>query len=53
MDALAELEKKSPEAAAWWRANVPHMTNPLRAFLFSESVCQVLGESDAALINQR
>jgi hypothetical protein len=44
LDALAVLEPKSPEAAAWWRTNVPHMTNPLRCFLFSESVCQVLDE---------
>ena len=45
LDALAVLERKSPEAAAWWRTNVPHMTSPLRCFLFSESVCQVLDSS--------
>jgi hypothetical protein len=44
-DALAVLEGKSPEAAAWWRTNVPHMMTPLRCFLFSESVCQVLDSS--------
>jgi hypothetical protein len=44
MDALAVLEKKSPEAAAWWRANVPHMQSPLRCLFFAGSVCQVLDE---------
>jgi hypothetical protein len=46
MDALTVLEKKSPEAAAWWRTNVPHMQSPLRCFLFAGSVCQVLDESE-------
>jgi hypothetical protein len=49
LDAIALLERKSPEAAAWWRTNVPHMTNPLRCFLFSESVCQVLGDIESGL----
>jgi len=44
LDAIAVLERKSPEAAEWWRANVPHMTSPLRCFVFSERVCQVLDE---------
>ena len=44
-DAIAVLEGKSPEAAAWWRTNVPHMTSPFRCFLFSESVCMVLDDS--------
>ena len=46
LEAIAVLEKKSPEAAAWWRTNVPHMTSPFRCFVFSESVCQVLDESE-------
>jgi hypothetical protein len=46
-DAVAVLESKSPEAAAWWRTNVP-MTSPFRCFLFSESVCQVLDDSQSA-----
>jgi hypothetical protein len=46
--AVAVLESKSPEAAAWWRANVPGMTSPLRCFLFSESVCQVLDDTQSA-----
>jgi hypothetical protein len=48
LDALAVLEAKSPEAAAWWRTNVPHMTSPLRCFLFAESVCQVLDDLSSA-----
>jgi hypothetical protein len=48
LDAVAMLESKSPEAAAWWRANVPEITSPLRCFLFSESVCQVLDDSQSA-----
>ncbi|HEX7253677.1 MAG TPA: hypothetical protein VF376_12405 [Thermoanaerobaculia bacterium] len=44
-DAIAVLERKSPEAAAWWRTNTPHMTNPLRCFLFAESVCMVIDDS--------
>jgi len=43
--AIAVLERKSPEAAAWWRANVPRMASPLRCFLFSESACQLLDET--------
>jgi hypothetical protein len=48
MDAIAVLERKSPEAAAWWRTNVPHMTSPFRCFLFSESACMVLDGSSFA-----
>ena len=44
-DAIAVLEGKSPEAAAWWRTNVPHMTSPFRCFLFSENACMVLDDS--------
>jgi hypothetical protein len=47
-DAVAVLEGKSPEAAAWWRTNVPDMTSPFRCFLFSESVCQVLDDTQSA-----
>jgi hypothetical protein len=48
LDAVAVLESKSPEAAAWWRTNVPEMTSPFRCFLFSGSVCQVLDASPSA-----
>jgi len=41
-EAIAALEPKSPEAAAWWRENVSHMFAPGRCFLFQEQVCQVL-----------
>lgn len=44
LQAIAELEKASPEAAAWWRTNLPHLLKPWRFFLFAESVCQVLEE---------
>ncbi|HTD52198.1 MAG TPA: hypothetical protein VK780_04160 [Thermoanaerobaculia bacterium] len=47
-DAVAVLGSKSPEAASWWRTNVPDMRSPFRCFLFSESVCQVLEDSQSA-----
>jgi hypothetical protein len=50
-EAIAELERKSPEAAAWWRENVAHMFTPGRCFLFQERVCQVLEDGPSASAN--
>lgn len=32
--ALAVLEQTSPEAAAWWKDNLPHLFQPGRVFMF-------------------
>lgn len=50
-EAVAELERRSPEAAAWWRENVSHMFTLGRCFLFQEHVCQVLDESPSPARN--
>jgi hypothetical protein len=42
LGALAVLEKTSPEAAAWWRDNVPRAFTGRRRFLFASEVWQVV-----------
>ena len=39
-DALAALERASPEAAAWWRANTPDLVGSRRLFGFAAEVCE-------------
>jgi hypothetical protein len=39
-DALDILEEASPEAAAWWRENTPHLIGRGRAFGFAAEVCE-------------
>ncbi len=39
-DALESLEKTSPEAAAWWRANAPRLQGRDRKFLFLTGCCE-------------
>jgi hypothetical protein len=41
-EALAILERTAPDAAMWWRENVPRLQGPKRKFLFASSVCQVI-----------
>jgi len=36
------LEKSSPEAARWWRDNVPFMFRPKECLLFATHVCTVV-----------
>jgi len=36
------LGRSSPDAAAWWRQNVPHLIGPRRHLVFHEHVCQVV-----------
>ncbi len=36
------LALSSPEAAAWWRENVPDLIGPRRYLIFHEHVCQVI-----------
>jgi hypothetical protein len=34
--AVAVLAKSSPEAAAWWQENTPHLLRPKRYFVFPQ-----------------
>src|SRR5262245_2514264 len=36
--AIEVLAKHSPEAAAWWRKNTPHMIRPTRFFVFGADI---------------
>ena len=45
VDAIAAvdiLERTAPEAAAWWRQNVPRLQRRNRKFLFAPSACQIV-----------
>ncbi len=39
--AVAVLAEKSPEAAAWWRENVPHLMRPGRKLMFQREAAVV------------
>lgn len=39
--AVAELEKKNPPAAAWWRQNAAHCLEPSRMLVFPKDVCEL------------
>ena len=39
--AVSILAKSSPEAAAWWRENTPHLIAPKRYLVFHEEVCRI------------
>jgi hypothetical protein len=39
--AVGILAKASPEAAAWWRENTPHLIAPKRYLVFHEEVCRI------------
>lgn len=41
-EALATLEKAAPDAASWWRANVPQLQAQNRKFLFQKTVCETV-----------
>jgi hypothetical protein len=41
-EALGILEQTAPDAATWWRENVPRLQRPRRKFLFASAVCQVI-----------
>ena len=45
--ALAVLEVASPEAAAWWRSNTPHLCKARRSFMFHAQVCEVVADRTA------
>jgi hypothetical protein len=39
--AVGIRSKVSPEAAAWWRENTPHLIAPQRYLVFHEEVCRI------------
>ena len=39
--AVEVLARVSPEAAAWWRENVPHLIAPNCYLVFHEEVCRI------------
>ena len=40
-EALGVLEKTAPDAASWWRENVPRLAAGNRTFLFDKSVVEI------------
>jgi hypothetical protein len=44
--AIAILEAAHPEAAAWWKANTPHLLRPRRRLLFQRGVGKVVERAD-------
>lgn len=46
LEAIAVLERASPEAAQWWRQNAAHMMTPSRHFVFPEEACALLPALD-------
>jgi hypothetical protein len=50
-EALGILEKTSPDAASWWRVNVPRLQKPKRKFLFHKSVCELVDVGAVGLIS--
>jgi hypothetical protein len=45
-EALSILKHTAPEAATWWRENVPRLQKPKRKFLFASAFCQVIERSN-------
>jgi len=43
-EAIAILETRSPEAAAWWRTNTPHLLKRGRGLLFDSGCCRLRDE---------
>jgi hypothetical protein len=41
--ALEILEEERPEAAEWWKENVPHFYKPWMLFAFSSDICEEVG----------
>jgi hypothetical protein len=41
-EAFAILEGSAPDAAAWWRANVPRLNARGRKLLFSDAACELV-----------
>jgi hypothetical protein len=47
-DAVSELEKTAPDAAAWWRQNALRMQAAGRKFLFQAPCCELVQPDDQA-----
>jgi hypothetical protein len=47
-EALAILEKSAPDAAFWWRENVPRLRARKQTFLFDVSACDMVAMKSAA-----
>jgi hypothetical protein len=43
-EAVRTLEGTAPEAAAWWRQNVPRLQYGKRKFLFAPAACEVVSK---------
>jgi hypothetical protein len=43
-EAVRILEGTAPEAAAWWRQNVPRLQHRERKFLFAPAACEVVSK---------
>jgi hypothetical protein len=43
-EAVRILEGTAPEAAAWWRQNVPQLQHGKRKFMFAPAVCEVVSK---------
>ena len=41
LEAVAVLEEAHPDAAAWWKANAPHLVRPNRRFIFQKEAGHV------------
>jgi len=41
-EAMAALREKSPEAAAWWKTNAPHLFEEDSVLVFDQASCQLL-----------
>ena len=47
-EALEVLEKTAPDAASWWRANVPRLQDRKRRFLFQAVACEPVDAAPSA-----
>ena len=45
VEAVRILEQTAPEAAAWWRNNVPRLQKRRRKFLFDPAACEIVSET--------
>ena len=43
-EAARILEGTAPEAAAWWRQNVPRLQHGNRIFLFAPAACEIVSK---------
>jgi hypothetical protein len=43
-EAVGILEKKSPDAAKWWRQNIPELLRNGRRLIFDEYACELIEE---------